>query len=50
MPLKPSLLLRSSLPDFRASLVELRLAFVDEFVKLRFIFRANCCFYREALN
>jgi hypothetical protein len=34
MPLNPLLLLRSSLPDFRASLVELRLASVDEFMKL----------------
>jgi hypothetical protein len=50
MPLKPLLLLRSSLPVFRAPLVELRLASFDEFIKLRFIFRANCCFYREELN
>jgi hypothetical protein len=49
MPLKPLLPSLSSLPDFRPSLVELRLASVDEFMELRFIFRAKVCFYREAL-
>jgi len=50
MPLKPLLPSLSSLSDFHPTLVELRLASVDEFMKLRFIFGANICFYREALN
>jgi hypothetical protein len=50
MPLKPLLPSLSSLPDFLPALVELRLASVDEFMKLRFVFRAKCCFYLEALN
>jgi hypothetical protein len=50
MPLNPLLPSFSSLPDFRPSLVELRLASVDELIKLRFIFKETVCFYREALN